>query len=154
MIHAPLQVSIRPGAAVDLIVANWLLTIGLMAVGLLAFWTFQERENSGSTIENVGNRADDFFGNLLGGFGSLVFVTLTILTTIGSQLVNLSEVLVELAASGPPLLLTQLAGILLGALGLSGVVSVPVAAWLIGGIVLTVIAMAVRRRRMRGGTRG
>jgi hypothetical protein len=150
----PLQVSIQPGAAIDLIVANWLLTIGLMAVGLVAFWTFQERENDGSTIESVGERADDFFGNLLGGFGSLVFVTLTILTTIGAQLVNVSEGLVELAASGPALLLTQLAGILVGALGLSGVVSVPVAAWLIGGTVLTIIGLAVRRRRMRGETSG
>jgi hypothetical protein len=146
----PIQVSISPSMLLDAVIANWLLTIGLMAVGLVAFWTFQERQNRGSTVENVGNRADDFFGNVLGGFGSLVFVALTILTTIGANLVDLTEVLVGVVSSGPPLLLVNIAGALLGALGLSGVVDISITAWVIGALTVTIIGLAVRRRRMRG----
>jgi hypothetical protein len=146
----PTQISINPSTLVDMLIANWLLTIGLMAVGLVAFWTFQERQNGGSTVENVGNRADDFFGNVLGGFGSLVFVALTILTTIGANLVDLTEVVVGVVSSGPPLLLVNIAGALLGALGLSGVVDISITAWVIGALTVTVIGLAVRRRRMRG----
>jgi hypothetical protein len=146
----PIQVSISPSMLLDAVIANWLLTIGLMAVGLVAFWTFQERQNRGSTVENVGNRADDFFGNVLGGFGSLVFVALTILTTIGANLVDLTEGLVGVVSSGPPLLLVNIAGALLGALGLSGVVDISITAWVIGALTVTIIGLAVRRRRMRG----
>jgi len=119
-------------------------------VRLVAFWTFQERQNRGSTVENVGNRADDFFGNVLGGFGSLVFVALTILTTIGANLVDLTEVVVGVVSSGPPLLLVNIAGALLGALGISGVIDISITAWLIGALTVTVIGLAVRRGRMRG----
>jgi hypothetical protein len=146
----PIQVSISPSMLLDAVIANWLLTIGLMAVGLVAFWTFQERQNRGSTVENVGNRADDFFGNVLGGFGSLVFVALTILTTIGANLVDLTEVVVGVVSSGPPLLLVNIAGALLGALGISGVIDISITAWLIGALTVTVIGLAVRRGRMRG----
>jgi hypothetical protein len=146
----PLQVSISPSMLLDAVIANWLLTIGLSAVGLVAFWTFQERQNRGSTVENVGNRADDFFGNVLGGFGSLVFVALTILTTIGANLVDLTEVVVGVVSSGPPLLLVNIAGALLGALGISGVIDISITAWLIGALTVTVIGLAVRRGRMRG----
>jgi len=127
--------------------SNLFALLGLAGVGLLAFWTFDERRNPGSTIEGVGERADDFFGNLLGGFGSLTAVVLMILTTIGAGLVDIVGIVVDVAGGAPALLLTQLAGVLIGVLGLSGVVPVPVGAWLVGAALVTVLALAYRRKR-------
>lgn len=137
-----------PSGVVDFLSGNWLLLIGLLAVGLLAYWAFDERQARGSTIEGVGERADMFFGGVLGSFGSLVMVVLTILTTIGANLVDLTGTVVMVLENGPPLLLVNIAGAVIGGLGLTGVVDVTVGAWLIGALTLTLLALAYRRRQM------
>lgn len=147
----PMQLGgIQARSVVAMLTSNWLLLIGLLAVGLVAFWTFQERDARGSTVQGVGERADDFFGNLLGGFGSLLLVTLTILTTIGANLVNLTEVLVMIAGNGPPLLLVNIATAIVGFLGLAGIVDVSAVAWGIIVLALLLIGLGVRQRRGRG----
>lgn len=68
---------------------NLFTLIGLAAIGLLAYWYLDERRSSDSaadTIERTGERADNFFGGLVGAFGSLVTVVLTIAVTIGNEL--------------------------------------------------------------------
>lgn len=132
------------------LMTNWWAAIGLLAVGLLAYWILDERKDAddpSETIEGVGERADSFFGVGLGAFGSLVVVVISIVITIGNQFAMLGGELVELATNGPPLLLSNLAGTLLAYAGLSGLVPVNATAYAIVVLALIVVAYGWRERR-------
>lgn len=134
-------------AVLEFVGEYWWLLIGLLGVGLLAYLWTEEREKEGSTVEGVGNRLDDLFAMGLGGFASLVVVVLSIVITIGDQLAMLGEQLLMVASNGPPLLLVNIAGAIIGALGLAGVVDVTAGAYVLGAAVLLLVGVAWRRRR-------
>lgn len=126
------------------------ILIGLLGVGLLAFWWFDEREEDDrweDTIERVGERAESVTGGFVGAFGSLVVVAVSILATIGNELVMAIGDLAGPVSMFPALVGASLIG-LLGTVGLSGIV--PIEAWQFGVIVLAVLILAsygvVRRR--------
>lgn len=136
--------------ALGLLLAGWPIVVGLIGVGLLAFWWFDERQESDrweDTIEKVGERAQAATGGAVGAFGSLVVVVFGVAATIGHELVmSLAEL------SGPvaefPALVGGSAIGLLGTLGLSGVI--PIEAWQFGVVVLALLVLAsygVFRRR-------
>jgi hypothetical protein len=73
---------------------NLFTFLGLAALGLLVYWYLDERGDSAAdTVDGVGRRADDFFGNTVGAFGSLVTVVATIAVTIGNQLLMTGSML-------------------------------------------------------------
>ena len=106
--------------------------LGFLAVGLLAYWTFDERdqtENIAETVERVGYRAETVTGGLFGGLGS-IFVT------IGNELVLSFTQLVPMLQSAPAVVGQVLLGLL--ALGnLEGYV--PLKPWQFGAIFIAVL---------------
>lgn len=100
--------------------------VGFLGVFLVAYWTFDERDQSGSigeTIERVGERARSTTGGVFGAAGSLAVVAVSIIVTIGSELVTSSMRIVEIVGMDPVLSGGVLTG-LLGTLGLSGTVNI------------------------------
>lgn len=86
--------------AVDTVVevagGNLFTFLGLAALGLLVYWYLDERgseQSAAATVERVGERADDFFGGLVGATGSLLTVVATIAVTIGNQLLMTGSML-------------------------------------------------------------
>lgn len=135
------RIALQTGA-IDLLLTGWPVIVGLLGVGLLAFWWFDERDDNDrweDTVERVGERAQAATGGAVGAFGSLVVVIFGIAATIGHELVmSLAEL------SGPVAEFPALvggAGIgLLGTIGLSGIV--PIKGWQFGVIVLVVLLLA------------
>jgi Flp pilus assembly pilin Flp len=113
--------------------------LGFLAVGLLAYWTFDERdqtENIAETVERVGERAETVTGGLFGGLGSLIVVLVSIFVTIGNELVMSFTQLVPMLQSAPAVVGQVLLGLL--ALGnLEGYV--PMKPWQFGAIFIAVL---------------
>jgi len=113
--------------------------LGFLAVGLLAYWTFDERdqtENIAETVERVGERAQTVTGGLFGGLGSLIVVLVSIFVTIGNELVLSFTQLVPMLQSAPAVVGQVLLGLL--ALGnLEGYV--PLKPWQLGAIFIAVL---------------
>ena len=137
-------------SALGLLLTGWPIIVGLVGVGLLVFWWFDERDDGDrweDTIEKVGERAQAATGGAVGAFGSLVVVVFGVAATIGQQLVATIGELSGPVAEFPALVGSSAIG-LLGTLGLSGFVSIK--AWQFGVIVLAIIVVAsygVMRRR-------
>lgn len=113
--------------------------LGFLAVGLLAYWTFDERdqtENIAETVERVGDRAQSVTGGLFGGLGSLIVVLVSIFVTIGNELVMSFTQLVPMLQSAPAIVGQVLLGLL--ALGnLEGYV--PLKPWQFGAIFIAIL---------------
>ena len=113
--------------------------LGFLAVGMLAYWTFDERdqtENIAETVERVGDRAQSVTGGLFGGLGSLIVVLVSIFVTIGNELVLSFTQLVPMLQSAPAVVGQVLLGLL--ALGnLEGYV--PLKPWQFGAIFIAVL---------------
>lgn len=113
--------------------------LGFLAVGMLAYWTFDERdqtENIAETVERVGDRAQTVTGGLFGGLGSLIVVLVSIFVTIGNELVMSFTQLVPMLQSAPAVVGQVLLGLL--ALGnLEGYV--PLKPWQFGVIFIAVL---------------
>ncbi|WP_231183499.1 hypothetical protein [Haladaptatus sp. DYF46] len=109
------------GSSLGLDVLDGMLAyiVGFLAVFLLAYWTFDERDQTDTwadTVEKVGERSTTATGGLIGAAGSLALVLIALLTTIGQQLAMSGGRIVELIATDPVLS----GGV---ATGLTGVVS-------------------------------
>jgi hypothetical protein len=113
--------------------------LGFLAVGMLAYWTFDERdqtENIAETVERVGDRAQTVTGGLFGGLGSLIVVLVSIFATVGNELVLSFTQLVPMLQSAPAVVGQVLLGLL--ALGnLEGYV--PLKPWQFGAIFMAVL---------------
>jgi len=118
--------------------------IGFLAIFLVAYWMFDERdqsENWAETIERTGERAQSVTGGAFGAAGSLAIVAVSIVITIGNELTMSTMRIVELISTDPVLsggVATALTGIAadaglleLSTLQLLGIV----AAFLIAGTV-------------------
>jgi len=80
--------------------------IGFIGVFLVAYWTFDERdqsENLAEMVERVGERAQSTTGGLLGAAGSLGVVAVSIVITIGNELTTSGMRIVELVSTDPVL---------------------------------------------------
>lgn len=113
--------------------------IGFLAVFLLAYWTFDERDQTeawADTIERVGERARTTTGGLVGAAGSLAIVAIAMITTIGTELVESSLRIATIIGMDPVLSGGFLTGVL-GWLGIRG--SLQVEAWQFGLIVVALL---------------
>lgn len=101
--------------------------VGFLGIFLIAYWVFDERdqsENMAETIENVGERAQTVTGGVFGAAGSLGVVAVSIVITVGNELTMSSMRIVELVSTDPVLsggVATGLTGVAAnaGLLGLS-----------------------------------
>jgi hypothetical protein len=110
----------------DLLVQYWEYIVGFLAVFLLAFWTFDEKDQSdsiGDTVERVGERATSATGGVVGAAGSLAVGIIAVMSTIGDELV-MSVMEIVGIVGGDPVLAGGVATGLLGAGGLSGAVAI------------------------------
>jgi hypothetical protein len=119
-------------AALDMVMQYGGYVVGLFALGLIAYWWFDERtdtDDSQETVERVSERARVFTGGVVGSFGSLVIGIIAIFATIGNELI---------AALGPlgPLVMEfpALTGeVLLGLLALANLEGyIPLQTWQFG----------------------
>jgi|GEM_PF-6336672 len=89
------------GVTVDTVLevvgGNLFLLIGLAALFLVVYWYVDERggedQSAAATVERVGERADDFFGGMIGATGSLLTVFATIGATIGREILMTGSML-------------------------------------------------------------
>jgi hypothetical protein len=92
------------GTVFGVLADNWLIAIGLFALALVLYWTFDERSDTssaGETIEKVGERAEVVTNGFLGALGSLAVVGASIAIAIGSQLLELGVALNDLLGHIP-----------------------------------------------------
>ncbi len=118
--------------------------IGLAALGTLAYWYFDERqqtETAAETVENVGSRAETVTGGFVGAIGSLLVVVASIAVTIGTELMSSAGQLGDLLGNAPLLVGHVLAGVL-GYLGISGLLSVQ--QWGFAFILVTIVALFLK----------
>lgn len=128
-----------------LVGGNPLTILGLAGLGLLIYWWLDERRSSGSaadTIEGVGNRADDLFGNTVGAFGSLVTVVLTIAVTIGNELLMAGSA-VNSVVEAPALIGHVIIG-LVGWAGFRGLIPVNATGYGWAFVILTLLVLWAR----------
>lgn len=131
--------------AIEVAGGNLFTGIGLLALGMLAYWTFDERrdtDSAGETIERVGERADSAFGGLVGAFGSLVTVVLTILITIGNQLLMIGVQLNDLVEA--PVVIGHLIAGALAYGGFRGYFPISAAGFGYGFVIITGLALFAR----------
>lgn|GEM_PF-6625113 len=130
----PLQVNV-----LSLIGEYGWYVIGFLTVGMLAYWTFDERnqtENMAETVERVGERARVVTGGIFGGLGSLIVVLVSIFVTIGNELVMSFAQLAPWVQSAPAVV----GQILLGGLALLNLEGyVPLEPWQFGGVFIAVL---------------
>lgn len=113
--------------------------LGFLAVGMLAYWTFDERdqtENIAETVEAVGYRAETVTGGLFGGLGSLIVVLVSIFVTIGNELVMSFTQIVPWLQMAPAVVGQVLIGLLAMA-NLEG--WVPLKPWQFGAIFIAIL---------------
>jgi hypothetical protein len=130
--------------------------IGLLAVGALALWAFEEYEEANDNVElveRVGERARVTTGGIAGGFGSLAVVVTSIMVTIGRELAMAGGELAPLLKAAPALTGEILLGVL-AYLQIKGYV--PLKAWQLGTIVIVVLVVTIVARYGTSGasTRG
>lgn len=126
----------------------WMQLIGLGLLGLLAFWYFDERndtDGASGTIFAVGERADNALAGVLGAASALILVVTSILSSIGVELAQTLGLLVDPIAQAPTLA-GQLVTGFLSIIGLAGVVSMPLTAWVTVFAVILLAAVALRYR--------
>jgi hypothetical protein len=90
----------------DLLLSNWEYVVGFLGVFWIAFWAFDERDQSesiGDLIERVGERSRSATGGLFGAAGSLGVVAIALISTIGTELVMSGSRIAELIATDPVL---------------------------------------------------
>ncbi|MBV0925016.1 hypothetical protein KTS45_12495 [Halomicroarcula limicola] len=127
----------------DLLLENWKYITGFLALFLVAYWTFDERDQSktvGDTIESVGERAQSATGGVVGAGGSLALAVIAVMSTIGQELVFSLMQIAGIAGSDPVLAGGVVTG-LVGTAGLSG--ALPVKAWQFGLIAVSILAIGV-----------
>ena len=120
--------------------------IGLLAVGALALWAFEEYEEADDNVElveRVGERARVTTGGVVGGFGSLAVVVTSIMVTIGRELAMAGGELAPLLKAAPALTGEILLGVL-AYLQIKGYV--PLQAWQLGAIVIAVVIVTIVAR--------
>lgn len=132
-----------PSQVVSLLTSNWLTGVGLLAMGLLAYWIFDERgetDSAAETVEKVGERADGFFGGVVGAFGSLAVVVTSIVVTLGDQIV-MTIAQLDMIIGNVPVLVGHFLFGLLTFLGLGGII--PISEEMLGFafILITIIAL-------------
>lgn len=130
----PLQVNV-----LALITEYGWYALGFLTAGMLAFWWFDERdqsENLAETVERVGERARVVTGGLFGGLGSLIVVLVSIFVTIGNELVMSFTELVPFIETAPALVGQVLLGLLAMA-NLEGYV--PLKPWQFGAIFIAIL---------------
>jgi Flp pilus assembly pilin Flp len=113
--------------------------LGFLAVGMLAYWTFDERdqtENIAETVEAVGDRAETVTGGLFGGLGSLIVVLVSIFVTIGNELVMSFTQIVPFLQMAPAVV----GQVLIGLLAMANMEDwVPLKPWQFGAIFIAVL---------------
>jgi len=113
--------------------------LGFLTAGMLAFWWFDERdqtENVAETVERVGERARVVTGGLFGGLGSLIVVLVSIFVTIGNELVMSFTELVPLIETAPALV----GQVLLGLLAMANMEGyVPLKPWQFGAVFIALV---------------
>lgn len=138
-------------AAIAFMAGNAMLLLGLVLVGVLAYWYYDEvadADDRSDAILNVGERTDDALGGLFGVLGALFVAGVSISVTIGSQLAELVGMIGEVFA-GVPMVGGHIITAVFGALGLSGVVGVSAVQFLFIALVLIVVTVAYRKRKRR-----
>lgn len=134
----PLQVN-----ALGLLAQYGWYVIGFLTVGMLAFWWFDERdqtENAAETVERVGERARVVTGGLFGGLGSLIVVIISIGVTIGNELVMSLGQIAPWVMEAPAVTGQVLLGLLAMA-NLEGYV--PLKPWQFGTVFIAVLLVTV-----------
>lgn len=133
-------------AILGFVAENWMLALGLFAVGLLAFWVFDEREDAdtpGELVEQVGERAETVTAGFLDATGSLLVVIASIGLTIGAELMGTFAALNELLGH-MPFVIGHGLFILLTFAGLEGWIPMTKIHLGIGALVITIVAVIVR----------
>lgn len=132
---------------VETLTANWELIIGLLAVGLLAYWWFDERGDSNSaadTVERVGGRAEVATGGVVGAFGSLVAVLASIALTIGTE-ISQAGMMVNEVLGGFSALAGHFVFAIVTFLGVGGYVPISVQQLGFVFVVVTIVVLLNRR---------
>jgi len=120
--------------------------IGLLAVGALALWAFEEYEEADDNVElveRVGERARVTTGGVVGGFGSLAVVVTSIMVTIGRELAMAGGELAPFIKAAPALVGQLILG-LLAFLQIKGYV--PLKPWQLGAIIIAILVVTIVAR--------
>lgn len=116
--------------------------IGFLAVAMLAYWWFDERDqtdNIADTVERVGARAEVVTGGIVGGLGSLIVVLVSIFVTIGNELVLSLNQLAPWIQMAP----AMVGQVLLGLLALANLQGyVPLKPWQFGTAFIAVVLVS------------
>lgn len=134
-------------AAVGFAAEHWLTTIGLLAVGVFAYWYFAARRESAGGAANTASafmrRAERGFGETFGAVTSILIGVLAIGVTISGELMRLGVMLNE-ALGGAPVLVGHLVWGVISWAGLAGYVPLDptTAGWLF--LAVTVVALVLQ----------
>lgn len=129
--------------ALGFLMGYWEYITGFLALFLLAYWTFDEKDQSdsiGDTVERVGERAQSATGGVVGAAGSLMVAIIAVMWTIGDELV-MSGMQIAGMLGTDPVLAGGVISALAGTVGLAGIVTVK--AWQFGLFAVAVIAVGV-----------
>jgi hypothetical protein len=133
----PLQL----GMAIAIIAEYWSYGVGFLVFGMLAYWTFDERDQTESiaeTVERVGERSQVATGGLVSALTSLVLVIISIGITIGQELVMSLNQLLPFIMEAPAITGQVVIG-LLALLNVEGYV--PMKPWQLGTVIISVIVV-------------
>lgn len=129
-----------------LLVANWLLLVGLFSIGLLAYWVFDERDDAdspGDLVEGVGERAEAVTAGILDASSSLLLVLASIALTVGAELLGTFAALNEMLGHAPFVVGYGLFSVLTFA-GLGGYVPLTFSQLGMACIIILIVALFVR----------
>ena len=122
--------------------------IATLIGGMLLYWTWTERKDTDSaaeTAQRVGEKASGFFGGVVDWFSAAVLSVGFVLLTIGGQLFDLVDVLVQMVSTAPVVSGTLGIGGLLAILDWNGTVGLQAAEWAV--IITALIVIGVLGRR-------
>ena len=90
----------------SMLLGNWKYVVGFLGVFLIAYWAFDERDQTetvGETIERVAERSQSATGGVVGAAGSIAVVVIATVSTIGSELVMSGMRIANLVGTDPVL---------------------------------------------------
>ena len=125
-----------------------LVAIGVVVAGLLLYWTWtyrKETDSAAETAQMVGEEASGFFGGIVDWFSAAVLSIGFVLITLSGQIMDLVDLLVQMATTAP---------VASGSLGIAGAlafldwngsIGLQLQEWVVIGVALIVVGVIVRR---------
>lgn len=146
------MVEVSVDLLVGLLAGNIVNALGFFALGLVAYWAFDEWEDAddgADHIERVGDRADNALGNVAGGGKSLIIVAGAIATTLAQEILS-TILLLDQLVGGMPFAVGHFVFGILTFLGLWGFIPITIGQLGIVFLVITLVALIAFAKRWRG----